>query len=822
MTERVLIIGGSANDFGRETEGDVATFQVVDVIKKYGHEVVIVDDNPYAFTTSRHDIQVIEKALTIDNLMAVIAKEHITAMVTSVGGSTATRLGADILKLMGNGAPKVLGLSLPVMQATQNTKYLHERLQQLDIPTVQSRLASDVSEAFDAVRDFDLPVVIRPIAPMGQTLRLQVTDIDDLEEAVETALNRSITHQVNIDKSIRGHQEISMLVIRDKRDTTVLIGGVEDMDPVGIHSADSIAITPIQTLPDPVYQKLRSAAFKVIRGFDVIGLLEVRFAVDPKSDDYVITRVTPYFDRTAALLVAATGYPLIPVVTRLILGETLESVKTPVIGANHTALLEPTMDHIVIRFPIFSFGDFESNGVKTEHRLNTVQKSVGTTMGVGRSVEEALEKAIRAAHFNNRNFSPTVMNALTDNEIIEQLIHPRDNRIFVLLEALRRGYTVDELAEMTKINAFYFYKLRQINKLEETVKNNPWQVDVVKLAKYYGLSDGLIARLWHAKYEEVRRYRWDNGILPTYKAFEPSAGEFEEAANQYYSTFESENESTRLGKYTALVIGAGGFRLGDGAAASYVMAMVAAELQAQGIQTVLMNNSPTDLMFIPQLGNKKYYEPLEISDVMNVIEIEQPMQVFVPGNRIKLINSLRQNGINVQVIAKEKYLPSSIVDDASRTIVNYFYDGQTIYLIGMGSQSNDGIILDQSVMTEALWDKIPRPQMSSETPGLYQMLIKHQPSHNDEPLMVVRPMPFTMVAFLDKVTGIDWMRLVIRYMLNRQTHVEQQFLAQLKSLQWRIPKAQLTYWHADFEEHMEIDQMLDNGRYAIGATYHLI
>lgn len=822
MTERVLIIGGSANDFGRETEGDAATYQVVDAIRKYGHEVVIVDDNPYAFTTSRHDIQVIEKKLTVDNLMTIINEEHITAMVTSVGGSTATRLGADILKLMGNGAPKVLGLSLPVMQATQNTKYLHERLMQLNIPTVQSRLAGNVSEAFDAVRDFELPVVIRPIAPNGQTLRLQVTDIDDLEDAIETALNRSITHQVNIDKSIQGHQEISMLVVRDKRDTTVLIGGVEDMDPVGIHSADSIAITPIQTLPDPVYQKLRAAAFKVIRGFDVIGLLEVRFAVDPKEDDYVITRVTPYFDRTAALLVAATGYPLMPVVTRLILGETLESVKTPVIGANHTALLEPTMDHIVIRFPIFSFGDFESNGVKTEHRLNTVQKSVGTTIGVGRSVEEALEKAIRAAHFNNRNFSPTVMNALTDNEIIEQLIHPRDNRIFVLLEALRRGYTVDELAEMTKINAFYFYKLNQINKLEETVKKTPWQVDVIKLAKYYGLSDGLIARLWNAKYEEVRRYRWDNGILPTYKAFEPSAGEFEEAANQYYSTFESENESTRLGTHTALVIGSGGFRLGDGAAASYVMAMVVAELQAQGIETVLMNNSPTDLMFMPQLGNKKYYEPLEISDVMNVIEIEQPTQVFVPGNRIKLINSLRSNGINVQVIAKEKYLPSSMETDTSRRIVNYFYDGQTIYLIGISNQSNDGITLDQSAMTEDLWNKIPRPQMNSETPGLYQMLLKQQPSHDGEPLMIVRPMPFTMVAFLDKVTGIDWMRLVVRYMLHRQTHVEQQFLAQLKTLQWRIPKAQLTYWHADFEEHMEIHQELDNGRYAIGATYHLI
>ncbi|CAM3836144.1 carbamoyl-phosphate synthase large subunit [Weissella cibaria] len=822
MTERILIIGGSANDFGRETESDAASYQVVNGLVKRGHQIVIADDNPYGFTTEREEIKVIETQLTAPNLVKVIVEEHITAIVASVGGLTAVRLSAEILQILGNDAPKVLGMTLPVMQAAQNTKYLQERLTQLKLPAVQTRLASNVSEAFDAARDFDFPVVVRSVAPVGQTIRLQVEDAEELEGAAETALNRSLTHQVNVDKSIRGYQEIAMVVVRDRMDTTLLIGGVEDMDPVGIHSADSIAITPVQTLPDPMFQTLRNAAFTVARGFNVQGLLEVRFAVNPANEEFVITRVTPYFDRTSAMVVTATGYPLVPVITGLMVGESLTSVRIPSIYADHTALLEPTMDHIVIRFPVFAFGELETAGIKTENRLDTVQKSVGATIGVGRSVEEALEKAIRAAHFNNRNFSPTLMNALTDNEIVEQLIHPRDNRILVLLEALRRGYTVDELAELTKINAFYFYKLQRLNNLEQAVKDNPWEADVLQQAKYYGLSDGLVAKLWDEKYEAVRRYRWDNGILPTYKAFEPSAGEFEESVSQFYSTFESENESERLGDDSALIIGTGAFRLGDGAAASYVMATVADELRSQGLKTILMNNNPTDLTFIPQLGDKQYYEPLEISDVMNVIEIEQPTRVFVPGNRIKLITQLRKMGVNVQVIAKEKYLPSSMLSEGEQTVVNYFYDGVELHIIGIGHQDNGGILLDQSAMTPSLWETLPRPELEIDTPGMYQLIVDRLPIDGEITAADIRPMPFTHIAFLDKVTGVSWLRLVVRYMLGTPSASDEQLVDQLMTLQWRIKTARLRYRDADFAEHLNTTQTLDNGRFAMGATYQVL
>jgi carbamoyl-phosphate synthase large subunit len=819
MTERILIIGGSANDFGRETDGDAAAYQVVSMLKKRNHELFYVDDNPYAFTMNRTDITAITSELTVPALVKIVIERGITAIFAVVGGLTAIRMSTEISQVLGDDAPKILGLQLPVMEAAQNTKYLQERLDQLKQPGVKTRAAATVSEAFDAAREFDFPVVVRPVAPIGQTVRLQVEDAENMEEAVEATFARSLTHQVNVDQSIAGYREISMVVVRDRMDTMLLIGGTEDLDPVGIHSADSISVTPIQTLADPVIQKLREAAFTVARGFGIQGLMEIRFAVQPETEGYVITRVTPYFDRTSALVAAATGYPLVPVMTGLLLGEKLTDVHIPSVFAEHTALLEPTMDHVVIRFPVFAFGELEAQGYVTDHRLNTIQKSVGATIGVGRSVEEALEKAIRAAHFNNRSFSPTVMNALTDGEIIEQLIHPRDNRILVLLEALRRGYTVDELAELTKIAPFFFYKLTRIMRLERDVAANPWDVELLADAKYYGLSDGLIAKLWDGEFQSIRRYRWDNGILPTFKAFEPSAGEFEESVSQFYSTFEFENESEMLGDDSALVIGTGAFRLGDGAAAAYVMASVADELRHNHVRTVMMNNNPHDLTFIPQIADKHYYEPLEISDVMNVIEVEQPTRVFVPGNRIKLISSLRDLGINVEVIAKDKYLPSSMSENGQQTVVDYFFDGIELHPIAVGHQDNGGILLDRDALTMELAQTLPRPELTETTPGMYQLIVDRlhitAPVTEDQ----IRPMPFTHLAFLDKVTGHNWMRLVVRYMLNEQTPADERMIDEAAGGAWQLPRARLRYHNPDFKQHLDLSGTVDNGRFSIGATY---
>lgn len=819
MADKILLIGGSANGFGRETESDAASYQMVSALIRRGCEVYFIDDNPYSFTASRDDVHVEVLELTADNLVKVIIANGITSIVATVGGAVAARLALEVQEILGDQGPKIVGLTRAVLSAAQNTKYLQERLQQWHLPAVKTRLASTASEVFDAARELEFPVVVRSIAPQGQALRMQAEDAEELDQVAELALERSLTHQVNVDKSIRGHKEIAMVVMRDLRDTKVLIGGVEDMDPVGIHTADSISITPIQTLSDPVVQTLRETAFKIARGFNVHGLLQVRFAVNPEDDSYVVTRIIPYYDRKVSLIEGATGYPMVPVMTGLMLDERVERVHISSRYAEHTAFLEPTMDHIAVRFPVFTFGELELGGIETNRRLDTIQKSVGASIGVGRSLEAALEKALRAAHFSNRSFSPDLMGELTDSQVIEQLIHPQDNRILLLLEAIRRGYTIDELEELTHIDAYYFYKLERIMKLETEVRQHPWDMEVLKNAKYYGLSDGLIAKLWGSVYDSVRRYRWDNNILPTYKTFEPSAGEFEESVSQFYSTFEVENESERLGQETILIIGTGAFRLGDGASASYVLATMMDEFKRQGYQTVLVNNNPYDLTFIPQLSDKQYFEPLEISDIMNIIEVEQPTRVVVPGNRIKLINSLKATGLDVQVIPREKYLESTLTEHKDQLLYNYFYDGSELHPIVVSHQTNRQIKIEedeQSHLAQAI-----TPEMPFDEVGLYQFVCEAYDETSNVMQGRMRPMPFTHVAFLDKVSQHDWLRMLVRYMLNTPTEADITLLESLPNFEWAYHRATLRYQDGEFKEHLNIQKTLDNGQFAMAATYEV-
>jgi len=819
MSDRILLIGSSADGFGRATETDMAGYEMITELLRRDYTVYYVDDNPYSFAGGHPDIKFIVSDLTTDNLVKLIIEEGITAIAPTVGGMTAINLTTDLVKVLGEQSPRIVGPSLSAMEAAQNSKYLQERLAKLGLPYIQTRIASTPSEVFDVARELDFPIVVRPVAPRGISTRLQAEDAAELDHISEVCLEQSLTHQVSIDKSIYGYREIDLLVMRDARDTTLLIGGMEDVDPFGIHSGDSIAITPVQTLSDPAFQTLREAAFRVARGFDVEGVLEVRFAIQPEEEEFVITRVIPFFARKAGIITAATGYPLIPVMTGVMLGERLDKIKISDVYAEHTALLEPTMDHVAVRFPAFAFRELENANVMTANRLDTIQKSVGTTIGVGRSVEEALEKAIRAAHFNNLSFSPTLMNALTDNQIIEQLLHPRDNRVLLLLEAIRRGYTVDELVELTKIDAFYFYKLENIMKLEQAIPKAPWDAEMLRDAKYYGLSDGLVARLWDADYEDVRRFRLDHEILPTYKAFEPSAGEFEEAVTQYYSTFEFENESEQLGDDSALIIGTGAFRLGDGGAASYMMATVADEIKRQGIKTITMNNNPHDLMFMPELSDKRYFEPLEISDIMSVVDIEKPTRVFVPGNRIKLIQRLKDAGLNVEVIPRDKYLTTTLPVEGEKHLVNYFYDGDKLHPIGVSRQTNQGILIapeEQSVISE-----VAIPDVTFDSPGLYQAEVQSFTEAENISAEDICPMPFTQAAFLEKITGIEFVRLLVRVMLGNLTDQDVELLAALPHVVWQHAGGELTYVDDEMHVHLQIKHAIDNGRFAFGARYRV-
>lgn len=819
---KVLLIGGGANDFGRESELDVASYQIVETFHELGIQTVLIDNNPYSYTLENTKTTMYMQAITVANIEQIIAKEQPDAILPIVGGTTAFQVVDELFNQHQYPDIQILGVSLATLALINNPALLAKKLRQLGEPVILSQVVDSVESAFDIAREIGFPMNIKPVAPKFEGSRHTADSSESLDLVVKIALKQSRIKQVVISQSINGLREVSFQVLRDEKDVTMLVGAVEDIDPVGIHAADSIGVSPVQTLTDREFQRLRSAAFRIMKGLGIVGTAHIQFALDPRTDTYYVIKISPYFDQTSTLVAQSTGYPLGLVTANLSVGINLTEIKLPPYFAKKMAIMEPVMDRVVVKFPVFAFGEIENAGIKVNHRLNTMQKSVGSTLGIGRSIEEALEKAIRAAHFSNRVFSPDAMSDLPENDLIQQLIHPRDNRILLLIEALRRGYTIDELAELTKIDEYYFYKLNHIMQLEQDVKDKAGNIQVLNDAKYYGLSDGLIAKLWGQNFDAVRQLAQDNHLEPTYKAIEPSAGEFPEDVTVYYSTFEQENESQQLGDKSVLVIGTGAFRLGDGASGSYVTATILDELRQNGYQSIIMNNNPNDLTLMLRFADKQYIEPLEISDVMNVVALEKPAFVVVPGNRIKLIAALRKRDVKVWVVPKDKYMPKGPKPSAHEFALNYYFDGNKSYPLAITEHVVGKLMFDQQTLVQAKHHQIPNLALSGKVPGMYQLISATFPLSKDAADYQLRPVPFGSIAFLNKVTGINWLRLMVRNVLGKLTPADDKVLAALPNVKFKYEIAEMVGNDTDFFQHLQPAGTLDSTQFEMGVELNLI
>ncbi|GEK27726.1 ATP-binding protein [Furfurilactobacillus siliginis] len=779
QSQRILVLGDSANDFGHETELDAAAYQTLSVLHRHNLDAVYLNDNPYSFTMDNPcgATVVMGDPTDLGTVRQVIESEHITTIIPVVGGRDAMRTIEELIAhdYLDDRHITVLGVPLTTVRLINNPALMNQTLRELNEPVIQSQVASSTSAAFDLAREIGFPVIVKSVAPRGEGDRVLAESADQLDDALTEAFARSRTNQVIVDQSIVGLKEVSFEVLRDARGTELLLGALEDMDPVGIHAADSIEITPIQTLTDREYQKLRQAAFRVARRLRVVGLMHIQFALDPVHDNYFVMKVDPYYDRVSSLLARASGYPIALVAANVMLGVSLAEVKLPSGFAKRTALIEPVLDHVVVRLPVFSFDEVQRRGITVDRQLTTVQKSVGATLGIGRSVEEAVLKALRAAHYHNRDFAFNALAKLSDNDLIQQLIHPHDNRIMLLLEAIRRGYQSDELAELTQMDEFYFHKLRNVYELEVSVAEHPGDVDWLHRAKYYGFSDGLIAQLWQTNADAVMNQAHSAGIIPTFKTLEPTAGEFSEAVPSFYSTYELENESTPQSGDVALVVTTGAFRLGDGAAGEYVMTTVVSELHQQGIKTVVISNNPNALSLIPQLGDKQYLEPQEISDVLAIIELEHPKWIFVPGNRLKLIGALRLRHENVIVINKDKAPKSA--QDGDQYLTRVVFHTSKIGVADPQEIAQTAVAHDRQTLkaSEQGVPGIAAEPGAMRQSGYYQTLFSALSGHSR---MVTTALPFTTLALLNKGTGINWVRLLVRALLDKTTTADRQHLEQ--------------------------------------------
>ena len=773
--KKVLILGGGPSKIGSETELDAAAFQMMTALKKNGVQVLVIDNNPFSLTLSEvQPANVFIKEINLKNVLDVIKKESPDAIIPIAGGLRSIHVTQELLNqgILADLGVRVLGISKESLKVINNPDKMKIAINSIDEPAVPSKIVRSESEAFEVVREIGFPVNIKKVNHKESTERIICNNAEELSDMLEDEFEDDSV--CIIEKSIVGYKQIETVAVRDQTNTKILISGLENIDAVGVHSGDSIVISPVQTLNDIEYQSLRTATFKMMDLLNIVGLCHIQFALDPDDgSNYYITKINPMINSSSALAARSTGYPLVYVCTNLLLGNSLPEIQLHANYHRLTPIMEPTLDHVVIKMPVWPF----DNVPEANQHLNTTMKSVGSTIGVGRTVEEAMLKALRSSQFSPRDVLPS-MYEISSDELISQLIHPKSDRLLVLIEALRRGYQVDELEELTKINQFYFYKLKELLDVEELIIKEPMKLSTIEVAHDHGFGDGMMAETWHQPIEKVRELYHAAGEYPTYKAIEPSAGEFDQNIRSFYSSYEIENESTQESEKTALVIGRGGNKLGPNTAADYYTAEMLIQLHRIGYKTIVMNNNPNALSLSPQISDKQYIEPIQLGAILNIIELEKPVRVFIPGNRHFLLKQLKKyTDLNVQVLPPDQETGVVLPKDVTYAL-NFFVTQDESYFISTEKLiSNNKSDLDYVTAYETpyvLDDKALQRDIneskehiqSSNWIGLVQILF-NQNKKGESEYVGIRPLRLTETIFLSRATGINWVRALVRFYTKR-------------------------------------------------------
>lgn len=759
----VLIIGAGANDVQHGDELDSAIYQVSRVFKQMKIKTILADDNPFSVSLENVDHGCIVP-LKVESLMDIINKFHPDAILPTLGNRRAFELIQELLEkgIIRKENIQLLGVPEATIRQINSAVLLERTLRQMEAPVKKIVTVNNYQDALDEATKLGYPVIIRSVLPKSNSTRKIVHDRSELADAVKACLSQSRAEQVVVQQSLAGYKEIEVVVQRDSSGTMMMLSMIEDMDPIGIHAGDSIAFNPVQTLRDRQIQDIRDTAFAITRKLRIVGTNHIQFALDTNSDRFYVIKSSPYFDRITAFVSQSTGYPIAQVTAQLYAGKHLRDIDLGENYVHHAALIEPTMDHIAARVPIWGFNDLP----KASRLLGTEKRSVGTVFGIGRSTIEALFKAIESRYHEPTDFHLAAQKQLTDDQLIAKIVHPEAGRLFVLIEAMQRGYSVNELAEMTKIDPFYFEQINKMRLLIREIAEHPNKEPVLQKAKSYGLSNQLIARLWKTTSEQVYQMSLDHQLLTKYKEIEPSAGEFDQHTNSFYSAYEEENEISRTSQPNALVIGTGGLRLGLSNSGDYFVAMMLKELHNEGFNNVIVNSNPSSVTFNPELAEKRYVEPVTIENILQILRIEQPQYLFIPASYSKLLKSLQNYDLDVKIIVIPDELPTTAASsDRQRYSFNYVYDGNYAYPLGIMTDLFSPIALNYqstalrypadlpSSTYQNLNDQASVAVLKLEQPGLYQVIFEENDGEFN--LIKVQPLSLPEVAFLSKALHIS-------------------------------------------------------------------
>ena len=645
---KILVIGSGPIIIGQAAEFDYAGTQACLALREEGYEVVLVNSNPATIMTDREIAdKVYIEPITYEFLARILRKEQPDAILPTLGGQTGLNMAMELSKsgILEELGIELLGTKLSAIDQAEDRDLFKQLMEDLNQPIPESTIINSVDAAVDFANEIGYPVIVRPAFTLGGTGGGMCNNEEELRQIAENGLTLSPVTQCLIERSIAGFKEIEYEVMRDSADNAIVVCNMENFDPVGIHTGDSIVFAPSQTLSDIEYQMLRDASLSIIRALKIEGGCNVQLALDPNSFNYYVIEVNPRVSRSSALASKATGYPIAKLAAKIAVGLTLDEMKNPVTGTTY-AEFEPALDYVVAKIPRWPFDKFETG----ERLLGTQMKATGEVMAIGRNIEESLLKAVRSLEIGCIHVEVPELSQVDDALLMNRIVKAQDDRLFYLAEALRRGFTIEELHQMTKIDLFFLDKLLHIIEIEQQLKETIKDVDNIRLAKQNGFADKKIAELWQMTMEEVRQFRLANQIKPVYKMVDTCAAEFESSTPYFYSTYEFENESIRSPKDSVLVLGSGPIRIGQGVEFDYATVHSVKAIQKAGYEAVIMNSNPETVSTDFSISDKLYFEPLTIEDVLNVIELEQPIGVIVQfggQTAINLAEQLVKNGVNI-------------------------------------------------------------------------------------------------------------------------------------------------------------------------------
>ena len=643
--KKVMVIGSGPIVIGQAAEFDYAGTQACLALKEEGYEVVLVNSNPATIQT---DVQIADKVymepLTLEYVAKIVRYERPDAIVPGLGGQTGLNLAVQLAKkgVLQECQVEILGTSFQSIEQAEDRELFKELCQSLGEPVLPSLIANNIDEAVEAAKRIGYPVVLRPAFTLGGTGAGFADDETQLREMMRNALSLSPVHQVLIEKSIKGYKEIEYEVIRDHNDTAIAICNMENIDPVGVHTGDSIVVAPSQTLTNKEYQLLRDSALRLIRALKIEGGCNVQFALDPLSFNYYLIEVNPRVSRSSALASKASGYPIARVSAKIAVGLTLDEIRI----ANTPASFEPALDYVVTKIARFPFDKFSD----ASNQLGTQMKATGEVMSVGRTMEESLLKAVRSLETGVCHIYHKKFDDWTVDRMLSYIKEGTDDRLYAIAELIRRGVELALIYNSTKIDMFFLEKFKNIVEFEKVVAANPRDIETLRDAKRMGFSDKFIGQLWGMSQKEMFLLRREHNIFPVYKMIDTCASEFSSYVPYFYSTYEQENESIVSEREKIVVLGSGPIRIGQGVEFDYSTVHAIWSIRAAGYEAIIINNNPETVSTDYTTSDKLYFEPLTVEDVMNVITLEKPKGIVVSlggQTAINLAEPLHELGVPI-------------------------------------------------------------------------------------------------------------------------------------------------------------------------------